>query len=259
MPSVVKSRPSVCAAPAAVSSATSPAARWPNRKFAPTTTAAACSRSTRIRSTNSSGDQPATSVVNGRARTASAPASWSSAARSPIDVSVIGAWSGRSTAIGCGSKVTATTWRPRSSAISRARAITRRCPRWTPSKFPITTTLRPRSAGTSPVARQICTVGRLSAGRSDEDGDGPGPAVARLVEREELPRRVEHGRQARQVEVEGTADTDVGGLLVGRARRPGSRRARPRRGAARRSPRRGRPACAPRRGRTDRRPCGAGR
>ena len=40
-----------------VSRATSPAARWPNRKFAPTTTAAACSRSTRIRSTNSSGDQ----------------------------------------------------------------------------------------------------------------------------------------------------------------------------------------------------------
>ena len=183
----------------------------------------------------------------------------SSAARSPIEVSVIGAWSGRSTAIGCGSKVTATTWRPRSSAISRARATTRRCPRWTPSKFPITTTLRPRSAGTSPVARQICTVGRLSARRSDEDGDGPGPAVARLVQGEELPGRVEHGGQARQVEVEGPADADVGGLLVGRARRPGSRRARPRRGAARRSARRARRACAPGRGRTDRRPCGAGR
>ncbi len=170
MPSVVKSR----SRPAEVNRATSPAARWPNRKFAPTTTAAAWSRSTRIRSTNSSGDQAATSVVNGSARTSSAPACASSSARSSIEDSVMGAWSGRSTAIGCGSKVTATTWRPRSSAISRARAITRRWPRCTPSKLPITTTLRPRSAGTSPVSLQICTERRLST-RLRRRRQRPGP------------------------------------------------------------------------------------
>ena len=46
---------------------------------------------------------------------------------------------------------------PRSSATSRARASTVRCPRCTPSKLPIVTTVRPRSAGTSASERQIST------------------------------------------------------------------------------------------------------
>ena len=111
-------------APAAVRVATSPAARWPNRKLAPTTTAPACSSVDQDRSTNSSGDQPAISRVNGRTSTASAPASPSSAARSSIVVSVTGACSGRSTAIGCGSNVTATTIEAPLVGHLPARAIT---------------------------------------------------------------------------------------------------------------------------------------
>ena len=89
--------------------ATSPAARLPKRKLAPTTTAAACSVSTSTRSTNCSGLQPAMSRSNGTASTWSAPAAASSSARTSTVVSCTGACSGRSTAIGCGSKVTATT------------------------------------------------------------------------------------------------------------------------------------------------------
>ena len=98
--------------PASVSVATSPAGLGPKRKFAPTTTAAACSPSTSTRSMNSCGVQAAISRENGITKTSSTPASASSAHRRSMSVSVSGACSGRSTAIGCGSKVTATTLSP---------------------------------------------------------------------------------------------------------------------------------------------------
>ena len=122
MPSTTKSRVS----PPRAACATSPAARLPKRKLAPTTTAAACSASTRIRSMNSSGVQPAISRSNGSTRTASAPSPADSAARVSIEVRVEGACSGRSTAIGCGSKVTATTVgpeRPRPRGRDRSRLV----------------------------------------------------------------------------------------------------------------------------------------
>ena len=106
---------------------------------------------------NSWGVQSETERSNGTASTSSTPASAISSARASIEVSIEGACSGRSTAIGCGSKVTATTGTPRASASSRARAITARWPRWTPSKLPMVTTERPRSAGTSSSERQMCT------------------------------------------------------------------------------------------------------
>ena len=63
-----------CTAPSSRSVATSPAARLPNRKLAPTTTAAACSAPTRTSSTNRSGDHSAISRVNGSTSTSSTPA-----------------------------------------------------------------------------------------------------------------------------------------------------------------------------------------
>ena len=50
---------------ARAASSTSPAARCPNRKFSPTTTAAACSARPGRRATNSSGVSRANSTVNG--------------------------------------------------------------------------------------------------------------------------------------------------------------------------------------------------
>src|SRR5262245_54457892 len=174
---------------------------------------------------NSSGDHRETSRSKGRASTASAPASVSKAARSSTEVSITGACSGRSTAIGWGSKVTATSVRSCASATARARDTTRWWPRWTPSKLPITTAVRPRSAGTSSSERQICT--RADYRRvSDEDGDGPRLPVSGLVQREELPRRVEQCRQPVERQVEGTPEADVGGLLVGQVERGEARAGR---------------------------------
>ena len=71
---------------------------------------------------NSSGDQPAISRSKPSTRTrVDAGGLEQLGARVGIEVSVGGACSGRSTAIGCGSKVTATTVSmPRRSAVSRA-------------------------------------------------------------------------------------------------------------------------------------------
>ncbi len=121
MPSAVKS----CTRPSSTSVATSPPALTPKRKFAPTTTACACTASTITSVTNRSGDQPATSRVKGSTRTPSTPASASSETRVAMLVRIGGACSGRSTEIGCGSKVTTTTGSPpRESATSRARCRT---------------------------------------------------------------------------------------------------------------------------------------
>ena len=59
--------------PALRSRSTFPAAREPNRKFSPTTTAEAFSSSTSTRWMNSSGLQPAISRLNASTRTSSAP------------------------------------------------------------------------------------------------------------------------------------------------------------------------------------------
>src|SRR3546814_20861119 len=100
---------------------------------------------------------------------------------------MLGAWSGRRTAIGCGSKVTATTvLQETSSATSRARRTTCWWPRWTPSKLPMVTTVRPRSSGTSVSERQICTSETLPHS-AHEDCDRLGPlAVDGFVERQEF-------------------------------------------------------------------------
>ncbi len=60
-------------APSRCSSATSPAALCPNRKFSPTMTPDACSRSTSARCTNSSGGSWENSSVNGSAQKTSTP------------------------------------------------------------------------------------------------------------------------------------------------------------------------------------------
>ena len=120
-------RRSPCVAPASRSVATSPAARLPNRKLAPTTTAAACSALDEhpLDELLGASSRPCRGRTAAPAR-ASTPASPSSSARASMVVSVDGACSGRSTAIGCGSKVTATTVeaaarrRPRGPAPARA-------------------------------------------------------------------------------------------------------------------------------------------
>ena len=111
--------------------------QWPRRRrpggrtgsWRPTTTAAACRASTRTRSMNSSGDHAAISRSKRQrpARRRRRPSSSSRGARRRSRSASVGACSGRSTAIGCGSKVTATTRsRPRSvgdlAGPARARA-----------------------------------------------------------------------------------------------------------------------------------------
>ena len=88
-------------------------------------------------------------------------------ARVSRSVSVVGACSGRSTAIGCGSKVTATTRSPSASASS-ARLGDRRAGgrggrrRSCRSRPPY----GPRSPGTSSNDRQICTAPRITSARA---------------------------------------------------------------------------------------------
>ena len=81
---------------------TFPLARWPKRKFDPTTTAAACSASTSTRCTNPSGDQDAISRLKGSTSTWSSPRSASSRTRWSMVVSAAGARSGRARPSGAG-------------------------------------------------------------------------------------------------------------------------------------------------------------
>ena len=175
---------------------------------------AACSASTRMRSMNSCGDQRGDLAVEADHEDARRRRQSRGAARGcRCEVSVGGACSGRSTAIGCGSKVTATTVSmPRRAGGLACLPQHVACPRWTPSKLPMLTTVRPRSAGTSSKARQICT------------GEAYGDALSRrrrrprracvaalLVEGEELAVRGEERvwTLAGSVSVEGAADADV--------------------------------------------------
>src|SRR5581483_854570 len=76
--------------PSCSSSATSPAALCPNRKFSPTTTSTACSRSTSAWCTNSSGAIREKSSVNGRGQNTSTPSCSTSSARRTMLVSTGG-------------------------------------------------------------------------------------------------------------------------------------------------------------------------
>ena len=109
--------------PSRDSSSTSPLALCPKVKFRPTTTAAACSRSTRISWANSSAGVRASSAVNGITQNTSTPSSATSSARRFSVVSRAGWLPGRTTSAGCGSKVISTVGRSRSLATSTARRI----------------------------------------------------------------------------------------------------------------------------------------
>src|SRR5215472_3416407 len=174
-PSAVKSYFS----PISASSATSPAALWPNLKFSPTTTRAACSWSTSTARTNSSGPSRENSSVNGSTQTASTPRPASSCDRR-VAVPSSGGWEpGRTTSSGCGSKVITTTGSPSSAAAVMAWRTIRWWPRWTPSNSPMVTTDLPHRAGTSsrPCHRCICSFPRSSA-----------PAAMLLAEDRQRPR-----------------------------------------------------------------------
>ena len=141
---------------------------------------------------NSSGVQAATSRSKGTASTSSAPASPSSSARTSSEVSVVGACSGRSTAIGCGSKVTATTGSAalvgdlagpgQHVAVAEVHAVE----------------VADHHGGRAEVGRDLVEGapdlhgGQTIRAGSDEDGDGLGRLVAGLVEREELAVGGEH-------------------------------------------------------------------
>ena len=114
--------------PNSVRSATSPAARCPNRKLRPTTTCRAFRVSARTREANRSADSDASSAVNWMTSTPPIPSASKISNRWAMDVSRGGAMSGRITDSGCGSKVTATGSSP-SVASATARSNRIRCPR----------------------------------------------------------------------------------------------------------------------------------
>src|SRR6201991_4676644 len=158
--SVIRSSPSTpnpnfC--PSWVSSATSPLALWPNVKLRPTTTSAACSRSTSTSCANSAGSVRASSAVKGNTQKASTPSPATSSARRRRLVSRAGWLPGRISSAGCGSNVTSAVGRPRSRPRSTARPMSCWWPRCTPSNTPTVTTLRPQPLGTDSTPPQRCT------------------------------------------------------------------------------------------------------
>ena len=66
---------------------------------------------------------------------------------------------------GCGSKVRATGTRPRAFASAVARANRAWCPRWTPSKFPVTTTAPRARSGASTPSPSSASSRRIGCGR----------------------------------------------------------------------------------------------
>ena len=240
----------VVAARARRSVPTSPAAFAPNRKFAPDHDGPRRA----ARPTRTSLDEPLRGPgAPRRGRTAatstsSAPAACEQrGAASRAWSASAGACSGRSTAIGCGSKVTATTGRPPSSAAtSRARPTTCWCPRCTPSKLPTVTTVAAEVGGhlveRAPDLHGDLLLSALAVGDpesshsgSDEDRHGGGDVAALLVEREEASRpgrTPRPGRLAGEVEVERAAEADVARPAPRRGRTAGSSAGPRRRSAA---------------------------
>ncbi len=129
------------------SSSKVPSRRWPKVKLSPTWISHTRSRPQRNSRTNCRAGVRENSRVK---RTTSMTAIPASASRRSFCAGVVmarGACSGRSTARGCGSKVTTAA----ATRSSRARATTRsrmaHWPRWTPSKFPM--------AATAPCGRSL--------------------------------------------------------------------------------------------------------
>ena len=103
------------------SSAASPAAPWPKRKFAPDAhVTARPARRRAPRSQKSSADWRESSGVNGIATSSSTPSSDTSSIFRSVVVSSCGGCSGRRTRSGCGSNVTTVGPSPRSRARSTA-------------------------------------------------------------------------------------------------------------------------------------------
>ncbi len=121
----------------------------------PTTTSRAPSVRTSASSTKVSASIREKSSVNGMTRVASRPCSAMRARFSSSVAMGAGAFSGRSTAVGCGSKVHATAETPsaraRSTAVSRILA----CARWMPSKAPKAATDGRSSGGKDGRSRRI--------------------------------------------------------------------------------------------------------
>ena len=156
--------------PSRCSSARSPAALWPNRKFSPTTTSAACRCSTSTSWTNASADRRENSGVNGmhaqhvdaerldQLGLARRLGEHRRVRPGPHHL-------GRVRVEGHHDRLARRAPRP---ASPRARSICW-CPRWTPSKTPIVTTERPQPPGAASYPRHRCMPQphrRPAAGRS---------------------------------------------------------------------------------------------
>ena len=162
----VSSTPKPNVRPSRVSSASSPAALCPNRKFSPTTTSAACRCSTSTSCTNCSADSRENSGVNGITHSTSAPSASISSALRAGSVSTAGCEPGRTTSAGCGSKVTTTDCTPRSRARLTVCPMISWCPRCTPSKTPIVIAERPQPLGAASYPRQRCMPPQPSVARN---------------------------------------------------------------------------------------------
>ena len=140
-------------APKSRNSETPARAPCPKWKLPPSCSPRTPSAPTRISRTNSSAGIAASSASNGRTSTPSTPVAASSFVRSSISVSSPGARCGRRNCSGCGSNVIAIdrTPSPRASFTTEERIS--RCPRCTPSKFPIAATQGPNPAAISRTER----------------------------------------------------------------------------------------------------------
>src|SRR4051812_47670130 len=134
----------------------SPACFLPKRKFSPTETCSAPSRSTSTSCTNCSGLFDAKSRSNGIVTSSSTPSPAIRSAFTPGGQSSFGSASGRTTASGCGSNVSTVSLSP----------ITSRWPRCTPSKVPIATR-RPGFGCAS--GRGVIFMGGASLGGEDHE------------------------------------------------------------------------------------------
>ncbi len=99
----------------------------------------------------------ASSSSNVSTRVASSPSSPRRSSLRSTVTTFSGQRSGRITASGLRSNVTATDRLPVAAAASSRRSITARWPAWTPSNLPIATALGPKSSGTSSGLRKTIT------------------------------------------------------------------------------------------------------
>src|SRR4051812_48268961 len=136
----------------AASSAASPWALWPKRKFSPTLTCVACTFSTSTWSMKSPASRAAKSPSNGMTTSSSTPSVATSSALRASVVSSRGSVPGATTDCGCGSNVT----------TASAPRMTSRWPRCTPSNVPMATR---RGRGSTSGRYVSFTPGSLRLGR----------------------------------------------------------------------------------------------